>query len=103
MAATMEDEDRIAAAVSPRNSSEEIVYMDDDDAAVITVMEEEGEEESRGDVSPDGGIFSGGASEASASNECEFCVPACREFLPCRFGLGLSAAAGPVKKRQIAN
>ena len=72
MAATMEDEDRIAAAVSPRNSSEEIVYVDDEDAAVITVLEAEGEEESRGDVSPDGGIFSGGASEASASNECEF-------------------------------
>ena len=71
MAATMEDEDRIAAAVSPRNSSEEIVYVDDDDdAAVITVLEED-DRVSRGDVSPDGGIFSGGASEASASNECE--------------------------------
>ena len=67
MAATMEDEDMIAAA---RNSSEEIVYVDDDDAAVITVLEED-ERVSRGDVSPDGGIFSGGASEASASNECE--------------------------------
>ena len=60
MVAAMEAEDRRSSGgTSSRDSLEEII--------VIPVLEDE----SSRDDTPDGGIFSG-ASEASASNDCEF-------------------------------
>ena len=70
--------------------------------AVVAAMSEEAEEDSSSrDVTPDGGVFSGGASEASAASnagEFEFSRPP----LSGREGHASSRRA-PVKKRQIAN